>query len=67
MSDTRDFRTEAHRLIDQLPADATWEDLLWAISVRQAVDDGIADAHAGRVHSHDAVAAMVRERFRSAS
>ena len=30
-------KDEAHKLIDQLPADATWEDLMEQIYVRQAI------------------------------
>ena len=43
------IRDEAQRLVDQLPDDATWEDLLYHIYVRQTIDAGLADADAGRV------------------
>ena len=39
----------AHRLVDQLPDDATWEDLQYQIYFRQAVEAGLADSRAGRV------------------
>ena len=38
----------AHRLIDQLPDDATWDDLIYEIYVRQAIEQGLADSEAGR-------------------
>ena len=46
---------EAHRLVDQLPPDATWEDLQYQIYVRQAVEAGLADCDAGRLIPVDEV------------
>ena len=42
-------RVEAHRLVDQLPDDATWEDLQYQIYVRQSIDAGLVDANAARL------------------
>ncbi|VTT97163.1 Uncharacterized protein OS=Calothrix sp. PCC 6303 GN=Cal6303_0919 PE=4 SV=1 [Gemmataceae bacterium] len=42
-------KDQAHKLVDQLPDDATWDDLLYEIYVRQSIDAGIEDARAGRV------------------
>ncbi len=42
-------REEAQRLVDQLPDDATWEDLLYQIYVRQSIEAGLADCRAGRL------------------
>ncbi len=42
-------KTDALRLVDSLPDNATWDDLMYRIYVRQCVDSGIADAEAGRV------------------
>ena len=47
------IKSEAQRLVDQLPEQASWDDLMYEIYVRQGVDRGIADADAGRVVSHD--------------
>jgi len=47
------IKIEAQRLVDQLPEQASWDDLMYEIYVRQGVDRGIADADAGRVVSHD--------------
>ncbi|OIO61161.1 MAG: hypothetical protein COX57_01450 [Alphaproteobacteria bacterium CG_4_10_14_0_2_um_filter_63_37] len=44
-------KEEAHRLIDELPADATWEDLMGEIYVREAVEKGLADSAAGRTRA----------------
>ena len=45
----RNVRLEAHRLIDALPENATWEDVMYHVYVRECVDAGIDDANAGRV------------------
>jgi predicted transcriptional regulator len=45
------MKDEAHKLVDALPDDATWEDLMYEIYVRQSVKEGLADADAGRVIS----------------
>ena len=42
-------KEEARRLVEQLPDDATWEDLQYQIYFRQAVQAGLDDSHAGRV------------------
>ncbi len=39
---------EAHELIDRLPPDAAWEDLMREIYVREAIERGLADSRAGR-------------------
>jgi predicted transcriptional regulator len=69
MSDPVDIRPDVHRLIDALPASASWDDVAYEIYVRQAVDQGVADANAeaGRLHSHDDAMARVRARIRRAS
>ena len=41
-------KKEAHRLIDQMPPGATWDDLMHEIYVRQAIEKGLADSKAGR-------------------
>ena len=42
------IKLEAHRLVEGLPEDATWEDLMNQIYVRQAIGSGLADAAVGR-------------------
>jgi predicted transcriptional regulator len=42
------IKDEAHRLVDQLSEDATWDDLMYEIYVRQAIERGLADSAAGR-------------------
>jgi len=41
-------KEDAHKLIDQLPANATWDDLMYKIYVREAIEKGIEDSKAGR-------------------
>jgi len=48
-------KDEAAKLIASLPEDATWDDLMYEIYVRQAIDAGIADSEAGEVASIDDV------------
>lgn len=45
---TTNVKQEAHRLIEQLPETATWDDLMYEIYVRQAIEAGLADSEAGR-------------------
>ncbi len=44
----QDIRQAAHRLIDQLPASATWNDVVYEIVVRQEIEKGLEDSDAGR-------------------
>ena len=43
-----DIKQEAHRLVDSLPQDASWDDLMYEIYVRQAIEAGLEDSEAGR-------------------
>lgn len=45
---TEDIKQEAHRLLENLPAKATWEDLIYRIYVREAIEAGIKDSDEGR-------------------
>jgi len=42
-------KEDAKALIDNLPDSATWEDLMYEIYVREAVEAGLEDSKAGRV------------------
>jgi predicted transcriptional regulator len=50
-------KNEAKRLVEELPEDATWDDLMYRIYVRQAVEAGLRDSDAGRTVSVDEVRA----------
>ena len=41
-------KDEVRALLDRMPDDATWDDLMRAISVRQVIEKGLADSEAGR-------------------
>ena len=43
-----DSDTLAHQLVDQLPAGATWEDLMREIYVRAAIEKGLEESRSGR-------------------
>jgi predicted transcriptional regulator len=43
------IRQRAHELIEALPDDATWQDLLYAVDLRADAEAGLADAKAGRL------------------
>ena len=46
---TPDVRADAHRIIDWLPENATWDDIMYRIYVRQTAEAGIKDAGDGNV------------------
>ena len=48
-SANENVKTKVQRLVQSLPEDASWDDVMYRIYVRQCVDAGIADAEAGRV------------------
>jgi len=41
-------KDEAHKIIDRLPPNATWDDLMREIYVREAIERGLADSKEGR-------------------
>jgi hypothetical protein len=43
------IKEQAKALVERLASDATWDDLMYQIYVRQAVESGIADSEAGRI------------------
>lgn len=42
------IKEQAHQLLDNLPDSNTWEDVMYRIYVRQAIEAGIKDSHQGR-------------------
>ncbi|MFQ5865481.1 MAG: hypothetical protein ACE5IW_09660 [bacterium] len=42
------IKQEARRFIEELSDDATWDDLMYKIYVRQAIEAGLQDSKAGR-------------------
>jgi DNA-binding transcriptional regulator YiaG len=52
-------KEDAHQLVDQMPKNATWDDLINEIYVRQVIEQGLADSKAGRTTD----VAEVRKRY----
>ncbi|MEH1770772.1 hypothetical protein [Nostoc sp.] len=53
----KNIKEEARRLIDKLPENLTWDDLMYEIYVIQAIEAGLIDSEAGRVVSVEEVRA----------
>jgi hypothetical protein len=51
------IKDEARRLIERLPDDLTWDDLMHEIYVRQAIEAGLEDSRARRLTSVEEVRA----------
>lgn len=45
------IKQAARQLLDNLPENSTWEDLMHEIYVRQAIEAGLADSEAGQLTS----------------
>ena len=52
-------KEKGYQLLDKLPDSATWEDLMYQIYVRQAIEAGIKDSDEG----HTIDVKEVRKRF----
>ncbi|MBI1916344.1 MAG: hypothetical protein HYS12_16670 [Planctomycetes bacterium] len=48
MSTVPSIKDAARRIVEQLPDDASWEDLIYHIRVRQTIEAGLKDAVEGR-------------------
>jgi hypothetical protein len=56
---TANVKEEAKRLIEKLPENVTWDDLMHEIYVRQSIEAGLADSEVGKVTD----VAQVRAKF----
>lgn len=56
---TENIKNEARRLLDRMPDDVTWDDLMHEIYVRQSIEAGLADSKAGKTMD----VSEVRKRF----
>jgi hypothetical protein len=41
-------KDQAHKLIDRMPQNSTWDDLVREIYVREVIEQGLADSNEGR-------------------
>lgn len=48
-------KEDAKRLIDKLPEQATWDDIIYELYVKKKIDVSLKAARAGRVVSHKEV------------
>ena len=51
----------AKEIVESLPDDATWEDLMYELYVKKKIDNGLDDVREGRTLSHE----DVKKRFLS--
>ena len=49
MQAVTDIKQTAHRVVDQLPSNASWDDLLYRLVERREIELGLADSEAGRI------------------
>ena len=49
----------ARQVIDHLPDQGSWDDIMYERYVKQKIDEGLADIEAGRVFSHEQVKAVL--------
>jgi hypothetical protein len=45
---TESIKEQARQLLDNLPDSATWEDVMYRIYVRQAIEAGVKDSDQGQ-------------------
>lgn len=43
------IKDDAHKLIDKMPDNSTWDDLIYEIYVRQVIEKGLSDSKSGKV------------------
>ena len=46
--ESTNIKKETHHLLEKLPENATWDDLMYEIYVRQAIEAGLEDSKTGR-------------------
>jgi len=61
------WKEQAHKLIDELPAEATLEDLMRELADWQALQRAMADREAGRLVPHEEAKALIMARFRKSA
>jgi hypothetical protein len=57
---TASIKEEAKRLIDALPSNSTWGDLVYEIYVRREIESGLDDLEEGRFKFHEDVKKLFR-------
>jgi predicted transcriptional regulator len=67
MNTNESTKSKARAIIDQLPDSASWDDVMYELYVREAIDAGLADVAAGRTYTTAEVRARLEQRIRRAS
>jgi hypothetical protein len=52
-----DLSQQVHQIADQLPPEATWEDVCYQVELRASIERGLTDIKASRVVSVEALIA----------
>lgn len=47
------IRHKVHDLADQLPSDATWDDVMYQVALRRSIERGLAQSEAGQTIPHE--------------
>ena len=55
-----ELKKEVENLLNDLPDDASWDDLMYRIYVRQSIEEGLKDSERGEVFSHE----EIKEKYR---
>jgi hypothetical protein len=55
MSEAGSVKEEMLRIVEQLPDDATWDDVVYQVYVHQSIEAGLKDCQEGRTISVDEV------------
>jgi predicted transcriptional regulator len=56
------IKAEAKKVLDTLPDEASWDDVMYEMYVRKKIDAGIQAADSGRLIPHDEVKARIHAR-----
>jgi predicted transcriptional regulator len=51
----RSAKDAARQIIEHLPDQATWDDIMYELYVKQKIEEGLADIEAGRTIPHEEV------------
>ena len=54
---TYNVKQSAHQLIDQLPENTTWDDVLYKLAVRRSIEIGLRESEEGNVVDTETVRA----------
>ena len=57
---TPSVKQQARKLLDELPEDVTWDEIVYELAVRRSIELGLADVSAGRVTEINEVSRQFR-------